>query len=136
MGHRQRQSSETAVVTDGGEWARWGLTYQHGMQVDAIHVMPFDFVQIVQLRTGGGHALELLMQLRDACLQLAALIGQQSKLGDVALGVASLIIVAQFGCKVKHVCLSRDRAEAFILTLHNECAQLGGQLEGDGQSTL
>lgn len=79
------------------------VTYQHGMQIDAIHVMPFDFVQVAELGAGGRHALELLMQLRDACLELAALIGQQAKLGDVALGVPALIIVSQFGCKVKQV---------------------------------
>lgn len=72
-------------------------TYQHGMQVNAIHVMPFDFVQIVQLGAGRRHALELLMQLRDAGFQLAALIGQQAKLRHIALRMASLIIVAQFG---------------------------------------
>lgn len=60
-------------------------SYQHGMQVNAIHVMPFDFVQIVQLRAGWQHALQLLMQLRDAGFQLAALVGQQAKLRDVAL---------------------------------------------------
>lgn len=82
---------------------RGGRTYQHGMQIDAIHVVPFDFVQVVQLGTGRGHALELLMQLRDACFQLAALIGQQAKLRNVTLGMASWIVVPQFGCKVNDI---------------------------------
>lgn len=107
--HRQtRQSQSTmqqhdaaAVVTVQG--GRGGRTYQHGMQIDAIHVVPFDFVQVVQLGTGRGHALELLMQLRDACFQLAALIGQQAKLRNVTLRMASWIVVPQFGCKVNDI---------------------------------
>jgi len=38
--------------------------------------MPFDFVQIVELRTGGRHSLQLLVELGDTGFQLVALVGE------------------------------------------------------------
>lgn len=50
------------------------VTYQNGMQINAIHIVPLDFVQIVQFGAGGRHTLQLLVQLRDPSFQFAALI--------------------------------------------------------------
>jgi len=66
------------------------------MQIHAIHIMPFDFVQIVELRTGGRHSLQLLVELGDTGFQLVALVGEQPELGHIALRVAPLIVVAKF----------------------------------------
>lgn len=50
------------------------VTYQNGMQIDAVHIVPLDFVQIVQFGAGGRHSLQLLVQLRDPGFQFTALI--------------------------------------------------------------
>lgn len=65
------------------------------MQIHAVHLVPFDLVQVVEFSGGRGHALQLLVQFGHATLQVAALIWQKTELGDVALGVTPLIVVAQ-----------------------------------------
>lgn len=64
---------------------RMDLTYQNGMQIDAIHIQPFNFVQIVELSSGWRHPSQLLMAFGHSALQISGLISNQTELGYISI---------------------------------------------------
>lgn len=66
------------------------------MQIHSVHVVPLDFIEIVELRLRRRHPLELNMEFMDAAFDFLGLIVQQSELGHVTGRVFSGVVVTQF----------------------------------------
>lgn len=62
-----------------------GLTYQNWMQIDAIHIQPFNFVQIVEFSSCWRHPSKLLMIFGHSALQISRLISNQTEFGYISI---------------------------------------------------
>lgn len=49
------------------------------MKVDAVHVEPFDFIQIIEFRLCRPDAFQLLVNVGNAKLQILCLIGNEAE---------------------------------------------------------
>lgn len=76
--------------------------YQHRMQIHTVHVVPLDFVEVVELRLRWRHPLELHVEFMDAAFDFLGLVVEQTELGHVPGWVLAGVIVTKLSYQTEN----------------------------------